>query len=115
MFDALLSHSRPGCNYRLDELSAAIGFARLKRMEAILAARKRAGRPYTERLSDPGIIDPPTAVTETTGWSSSWVSSGADPALRGNIMRFLETRGIPGRPNITSIHLRHFYWRRFGC
>ena len=38
---AWLEHERLGYNYRLDEMSAALGVSQLKRVESILAKRER--------------------------------------------------------------------------
>ena len=40
-----LTHSRLGYNYRLDDLSAALGLAQLERLDEILAAPRRRRRP----------------------------------------------------------------------
>jgi len=40
-FDGWLSHTRLGYNYRLDELSAALGAVQVTRLDEILAKRAR--------------------------------------------------------------------------
>ena len=58
VFDAWLNHTRLGYNYRLDELSAALGLAQLQRIEELLAKRERVAGWYNERLGGSGLIKP---------------------------------------------------------
>src|SRR5690606_17460286 len=45
-----MNHVRLGYNYRLDEMSAALGLSQIGRIDEILAARERVAAMYTERL-----------------------------------------------------------------
>jgi len=58
-----LSHERLGYNYRMDELSAALGAVQMSRIDEIIAKRQRVADMYGERLSGiPGVwlpqVDP---------------------------------------------------------
>ena len=55
-----LRHVRLGYNYRMDELSAAIGVAQLERLEELRAGRARAAAAY-ERGIGRSRVDPPAA------------------------------------------------------
>lgn len=46
-----LSHERLGYNYRMDELSAALGEVQMSRIDEIIAKRQRVADMYGERLS----------------------------------------------------------------
>jgi len=46
-----LLHERLGYNYRIDEMSAAVGLGQLMRIEELLAKRERVAALYTERLA----------------------------------------------------------------
>ena len=50
VFDAWLNHTRLGYNYRLDEMSAALGVAQMGRIEELLA-EARAGRRLVQRAA----------------------------------------------------------------
>ncbi len=57
---AWLQHGRFGYNYRLDDLSAALGIGQLEKLDAILAARSEVAGRYTELLA--GVdVEPPLA------------------------------------------------------
>lgn len=114
-FNAWLNHARLGYNYRLDELSAALGLAQLQRLDELLARRAQVAQWYNRRLKTSELIEVPFVVPSTT--RMSWfvyvvrVSHLIDrDAL---IQRLLEV-GIPSRPYFTPIHLQPFYRKKFG-
>jgi perosamine synthetase len=115
VFNAWLDHSRLGYNYRLDELSAALGLAQLIRIEELLAKRARVAGWYNDRLKIiPGVETP--RLTPTTS-HISWFVYVIRLALdidRDTVMMRLTERGIPSRPYFSPIHLQTFYRQRFG-
>jgi dTDP-4-amino-4,6-dideoxygalactose transaminase len=115
IFDAWLNHSRLGYNYRLDELSAALGLAQLERIEELLAKRERVARWYNERLKDMRGVQIPYIAPSTTRMSwFIYVIRLAPEIHRNAVMAALEEQGIPSRPYFTPIHLQPFYVQRFG-
>ncbi|MDA2936716.1 DegT/DnrJ/EryC1/StrS family aminotransferase [Acidobacteria bacterium AH-259-A15] len=114
VFDAWLSHSRLGYNYRLDEMSAALGLAQLARIDELLAKREQVALWYNERLSGvDGMKVPYIAPTTTrTSWFVYLIRL-APRIDRNAIMGALEEKGIPSRPYFTPIHLQPFYRERF--
>jgi len=114
-FDAWLNHSRLGYNYRLDEMSAALGLAQLGRIEELLAKREQVAQWYNERLKDVAGVQIPYIAPTTT--RISWfvyVIRLAPRIDRNAVMAALEERGVPSRPYFTPIHLQPFYVQRFG-
>lgn len=115
VFDAWLNHSRLGYNYRLDEMSAALGLVQLRRLEELLTRRERVAGWYTERLRGiEGVRVPYLAPTTTRmSWFVYVVRLG--PGIdRGAVMSALQAQGIPSRPYFTPIHLQPFYANKFG-
>ncbi|MGB9880667.1 MAG: DegT/DnrJ/EryC1/StrS family aminotransferase [Anaerolineae bacterium] len=113
--DAWLSHTRLGYNYRLDEMSAALGLAQLGRIEELLAKREQVAGWYNQRLKDvEGIQIPYIAPTTTRMSWFVYVIRLAPEIDRNAVMAALEERGIPSRPYFTPIHLQPFYRRLFG-
>jgi dTDP-4-amino-4,6-dideoxygalactose transaminase len=115
VFDEWLAHSRLGYNYRLDEMSAALGCAQLERFDEILAKRARVAAWYDERLGAVEGVTPPRMSADVT--KASWfvyVIRLADLATRAHVMRELGERGIPSRPYFPPIHLQPFYRADFG-
>jgi len=115
VFDAWLNHTRLGYNYRLDEMSAALGLSQLKRIEDLLTMRTRVASWYNELLADVEEISLPAIVPDTT--KMSWfvyVIRLRSESTRNQLMAELGEKGIPSRPYFTPIHLQPFYSQRFG-
>ena len=67
--EAWLSHARMGYNYRMSEITAAIGEIQMRRLDKILAKRRHAAEMYDSALSDIEEIHlPPMAERETASW-----------------------------------------------
>ncbi len=113
--DAWTDHSRLGFNYRLDEMSAALGVSQLRRLDAIVRERARVASLYSARIAAIGGVDAPRSLPTTT--RISWfvyvvrLAPGID---RDRVMRDLEARGVPSRAYFSPIHLQKPYRDRFG-
>jgi dTDP-4-amino-4,6-dideoxygalactose transaminase len=115
VFDAWLNHTRLGYNYRLDEMSAALGVVQLQRIEELLAKRARVAAWYNERLSAvEGVQQPHIAETTTKMSWFVYVVRCEDNINRDKLMTYLHEHGIPSRPYFTPIHLQPFYQEKFG-
>jgi perosamine synthetase len=115
VFDSWLNHTRLGYNYRLNELSAALGVEQLRRIECLLANRAQVAEWYNTRLSRCDFVETPR-IAETTSRMSWFVyvvrfKSGPE---RERAMRALSGNGIPSRPYFSPIHLQPFYADKFG-
>ncbi|MBI3942856.1 MAG: DegT/DnrJ/EryC1/StrS family aminotransferase [Chloroflexi bacterium] len=114
-FDAWLNHTRLGYNYRLDEMSAALGQVQMARIEALLAARAQVAGWYNQRLAGLEILELPRIAATTTRMSwFVYVVRLKPPARRDTILQRLAQAGIPSRPYFTPIHLQPFYREKFG-
>ena len=115
VFDAWLNHTRLGYNYRLDELSAALGLAQIRRIDELLAKRAQVAVWYNQRLANHDLIERPFVAEATTrmSWFVYVVRIHA-PASRDAVMHSLAEVGIPSRPYFTPIHLQPFYRSTFG-
>lgn len=115
VFDAWLHHTRLGYNYRLDELSAALGAVQLQRIDELLASRERVAGWYHEGLADLELIERPHVHLHTTRMSwFVYVVRVKAPAERDAVMASLADCGVPSRPYFAPIHLQPFYRDRFG-
>jgi perosamine synthetase len=115
VFDAWLNHTRLGYNYRLDEMSAALGLVQLQRIEELLAKRARVAGWYNERFREiEGVQKPYIAETTTKMSWFVYVVRCDDNVKRDDLMAYLHEHGIPSRPYFTPIHLQPFYQEKFG-
>ena len=115
VFDAWLSHTRLGYNYRLNDLACALGIVQLSRLDEMLAKRARVAEWYRVRLLEMDGIHLPS-IGETTSRMSWFVYVVRFDSLedRATTMNALADRGIPSRPYFTPIHLQPFYVEQFG-
>ena len=109
-----LRHVRLGYNYRLDELSAALGVAQLERRQELQRERGRVVAAYERALAGRDWVTLPRAGSgEQVDWFVYVVR--LDPTIdRDALIQRLAARGIPSRPYFAPIHLQPFYRERFG-
>ncbi len=113
--DTWLEHTFLGYNYRLDELSAALGRAQMERLETLLVKRKQVADWYLARLEALDQIEP-IALAETTdrmSWFVFVVRLGEE-LDRAAVAERLATRGVPSRPYFVPIHTQPYFVDRFG-
>jgi perosamine synthetase len=115
VFDGWLEHSRLGFNYRLDEMSAALGAAQVARLAEILSRRARVAAAYTQRLSRlEHVTVPPVAPWVTRMSWFVYVVRLAPWLDRDGVIAALAERGVPARAYFPPIHLQPLYRERFG-
>ena len=113
---AWLNHVRLGYNYRLDELSSALGVAQMERLEEILAKRDRVARWYGQRLASLPSVQAPLVADYTTRMSWFVYVIRLDPRYaRDKVIEGLEALGVPARPYFRPIHLQPYYQQALGC
>jgi perosamine synthetase len=109
-----LRHDRLGYNYRLDELSAALGRSQLARLDGFLAKRARVAARYTERLACLDGVRPPVV---RPGVGMSWfvyVVTLAEGCDRDRTIAGMEREGVPARGYFAPVHIQPYIRERFG-
>lgn len=115
VFDAWLNHTRLGYNYRLDEMSAALGVVQVRRLDEMLAKRSRVAEWYNERIDEIPNIEKPYIAPSTARMSwFVYVVRCINGVNRNQVVESLKGYGIPSRPYFTPIHLQPFYQEKFG-
>jgi perosamine synthetase len=92
-------HPELGFNYRMTGMQAAIGRSQLRRLDEILARKKKNAKLYAERLADlPELCLHPSGTE--TAQSIFWMYSILTPSqtVRDTVMNVLHTKGIDTRP-----------------
>jgi perosamine synthetase len=110
-----LDHDRLGFNYRLDDLSCALGLAQLERLDELLAGRARVAALYSEGLADVQGLDLP--CPDSDGDRRSWfvyVVQLPPGVNRDASVTAMRERGVDTKPYLPAIHLMSFYRERFG-
>lgn len=113
--DTWLQHTHLGYNYRLDEMSAALGRVQLSRLDELLARRDQVAGWYGERLAEIPGVQAPQLVANTTRMSWFVYVVRFDPPIdRDAVAARLEAQGVPARPYFLPIHLQPYMVERFG-
>ena len=110
-----LDHERLGYNYRMDELSAALGCSQMERIEEILNKRAKVARMYGEKLAEIEEVQVPCIANYVN--KMSWfvyvvrLKRGID---RDKMINYLNKKGVQCKPYFTPIHMQPFYRKMFG-
>jgi perosamine synthetase len=109
-----LQHGRLGFNYRLDDVSAALGIGQLEKLDRILEARRSVAATYEELLAD---VDVETPLADDGDHERSWfvyVVKLPAEVDRDGVMARLSDEGIATAPYLPSIHLQSYMRERYG-
>jgi perosamine synthetase len=113
--DTWLQHTHMGYNYRIDEMSAAMGASQMTRLDSILSKREQVAAWYEARLSEIPGVETPYIESFTTRMSWFVYVIRFDPKInRDEIAKRLDARGIPVRPYFLPIHLQPYMIEKFG-
>jgi perosamine synthetase len=112
-----LAHQRLGYNYRMSELNAALGAAQMKRLDEILANRRRVAHLYIDRLMTNRYLILPTLEDDT---HVSWfvfvvrLNDLFEPGDRDEIMLELRSEGIGCSNYFPPIHHQPYIAEKYG-
>ena len=110
-----LNHERLGYNYRLPEMSAALGLAQLEKITFLIRERQKMAAWYERCLAlHAGRIIMPYVAPRNTHTYFVYTVLLPRGASREMIMQKLGRAGIATKPYLPSIHLFSFYRKRFG-
>lgn len=106
-------HEILGYNYRMTNISAAIGLAQLERLEHFISKKRRIAEWYREELKES-----PVQFHDATGqvMHSYWMCSilVPEPRQRDELRDYLAGKGIETRPMFYPIHTLPCYAPKFG-
>lgn len=110
-----LEHARLGFNYRMSDVTAAIGVAQLERLDDLLARRSAAAARYAELIADvPGVT---TMLADDADHRRSWFVYPVrlDASIdRERVIEALAGDGIQTSRYLPSIHLQPYMRERYG-
>ena len=96
-----------GFNYRMTDLQGAMGLVQLRKLQELLADRRKRAKHYHEALAGVSWLQTPN---EPDGYAHSWqtyvclVDEARAPCERNKIMERLQSRGISTRPGTHAVH-----------
>jgi len=111
-----LEHIMLGYNYRLDEMSCALGVAQMKRIKEILNKRRRVAELYNKKLK---VIEDLEIPHVKFGNKLSWfvyvvkLAENLGGRKRDRIIKKMVEKGIQCSNYFQTIHLQPFYKESF--
>lgn len=105
---AWLTHVRLGHNYRITEMSAALGLSQLKRLESFVEKRAQVAHQYRQALADiPGLKTPFVRSGVRMSWFVYVVTlpEGTD---RDEIIARMDARGVAVRGYFAPLHRQQY-------
>ncbi|MGC2255233.1 MAG: DegT/DnrJ/EryC1/StrS family aminotransferase [Candidatus Acidiferrales bacterium] len=110
-----LEHERLGFNYRMNEMSAALGVSQLRRVDTFLAQRQQIADLYTSRLSRiPQIRTPVASPRVRVSWFVYVITLDKE-VDRDAVVEALGKREIPCRCYFSPVHLQSYILGRNDC
>ena len=117
-----LDHKYLGYNYRMDEMSAAVGLAQLEKLDWLLKERKIAGwynkflAPYSDLVQVPQVhkYNTHTWFVYVVRIKNIPDGKAGKKVNRDKVIEYLNEIGISTKPYLPSIHLLSFYKKSFG-
>ena len=113
--DTWLTHTHLGYNYRLDEMSAALGAVQISRLDEMLLKREQVANWYESALENVEGVE--TQFIEKSTSRMSWfvyVVRFDEKINRDELAQKLIAKGVPVRPYFAPIHLQPYMVKQFG-
>jgi len=108
---AWLEHERLGYNYRMDEMSAALGASQMLRLDSILVKRAAVAQMYNERLAMIEWLTPPCVKDDVTVSWFVYVVTLAEGVDRRRVIEHLAEQGVPARAYFAPVHMQSYIQR----
>jgi len=110
-----LEHERLGFNYRMDEMSAALGLSQLRRLESFLERRQEVAESYSRLFARVHKVRTPVVKSDVRMSWFVYVITLEDQADRKAVMEALQERQIPARCYFQPVHLQEYVKKRKDC
>ena len=110
-----LDHERLGYNFRMDELSSALGCSQMERIGEISNKRAKVAWMYGEKLAEIEEVQVPFIAdyVNKMSWFVYVIRLNKD-INRNSVIEYLNQEGVQCKPYFTPIHLQSFYRKLFG-
>ncbi|MHB8642328.1 MAG: DegT/DnrJ/EryC1/StrS family aminotransferase [Gaiellaceae bacterium] len=96
---------RPGLNYRLSDINAAVGIPQVRRLDELLAARARLAAAYAERLRELPVVLPRADDGDVHGWQAYVIQV----ERRDDVLTALRAQGIEAQIGTYALHVLGAY------
>jgi perosamine synthetase len=103
-----------GFNYRMTEMSAAMGLVQMSKLARLIGIRQRIAREYTQALKGIPWIKIPVTGTGNSHVFQAYIIQVYPSINRNRLMDYLKSRGIEVNFGTYAIHRLSFYKNKYG-
>lgn len=103
-----------GFNYRLSDILAAVGVAQMRRLDVLLAARRRIAMAYDSALGSTERLRLPITPPHATHTYQSYVVLLDEDVDRDAVIATLRSRGIEATLGTYALHAQPYFSRSLG-
>jgi perosamine synthetase len=104
-------HEKIGFNYRMTNITAAIGCAQLEKIEEVIEKKRMIAKLYSDRLN--GINELQLPIEKDYAFNVFWmyhvVLKGSAKGKRKNILKSLKEKGIDTRTSFVPLNQQNIY------
>jgi dTDP-4-amino-4,6-dideoxygalactose transaminase len=106
--------AEPGFNYRMSDINAAVGIPQMRRLDRIVAERRRLAEAMTARLKGIGGLRLPTEPAGCVHTFQAYAVLLADGIDRDAVIRAMAADGIETTIGTYALHTEAYVQERFG-
>jgi len=104
-----------GYNFRMSNITAALGTAQLKKVDEIIKMRRKNAEYMTKKLSKTKEIVPPNPPLDYFHvYQMYTITIDMGRKIRDNLAKYLAEKGIMTKVYFSPVHLTHFYKNELG-
>ena len=105
-----------GYNFRMSNITAALGQAQLRKISRIVEMRRGNAMHMSERLAEvDGVLTPKVLDGYHHVYQMYVIRLQRNGGTRDDLMEYLSRKGVMTRVYFPPVHLTQFYRREFGC
>jgi len=102
-----------GFNYRMTEIQAAIGLVQLKKIEALIGARRKVAGLYNAQLSSINWIKIPRVPADNTHVFQTYIIQISGSLNSGQLIEYLRKNGVEANFGTYALHKLTYYKNKY--
>ncbi|MFB3764135.1 MAG: DegT/DnrJ/EryC1/StrS family aminotransferase [Methanotrichaceae archaeon] len=104
-----------GYNYKMSDISAAVGVAQMRRLDAVIKRKQELAKYWDEKLHELELIEPPYIAKGAKHIYQSYVSLVDKRINRNRLIERLSKNGIQAQIGTYSCHIQPVYQYKDKC
>jgi len=105
----ILKFVKSGYNYKMSDISAAVGVVQLRRLSKLIEKRRTLAKYWDEKLQDLELIEPPYCSKDVKHVYQSYVALVDKRINRNKLIELTRSRGIQTQIGTYACHIQPVY------